>query len=137
MRVLPTRKRQPEVIEPMLEAFTGDRDAEIAHIGEVGQPDLARHRLLTEDDLSLGAVQRPPVPDPSFQRASNAGVDFGMSTKDFLEKGDRPQPGATWSIGTISLSQTAASGSGRRRWRGLRRCDARRDRARTGNRLPG
>ena len=36
VRVLPTRERQPEVIEPMLEALTGDRDAEIAHVGEVG-----------------------------------------------------------------------------------------------------
>jgi hypothetical protein len=32
------------------------------------------------------------VPDPPFQRAPNAGVDLGMSTKDFLEDSDRTQP---------------------------------------------
>src|SRR5215469_17906111 len=36
MRVLPARERQPEVIEPMIEAFTGDDDTEISHVGEVG-----------------------------------------------------------------------------------------------------
>ena len=80
------------MIEPMLEAFTGDRDAEITHVGKVRQPELSRHRLLTEDDLSLGAVHRAPVPDPPFQRAPNAGGDLGTSPKDFLEDGDRPQP---------------------------------------------
>src|SRR5262245_39532090 len=35
MRMLPARESQPEVIEPMLETFTSDRDAEIAHVGEV------------------------------------------------------------------------------------------------------
>ena len=50
------------------------------------------HGPLAEDDLSLGAVQRPPVPDPPFQREPNAGVDLGMSTKDFLEDSDRTQP---------------------------------------------
>src|SRR5262249_26222619 len=58
MRVLPARKRKPEVIEPMIEALTGDHDAEIAHVGKVGQTELPRHRLLTKDDVSLGAVQR-------------------------------------------------------------------------------
>src|SRR5215469_13461040 len=40
MRVLPARKRKPEVIEPMIEALTGDHDAEIAHVGKVGQTEL-------------------------------------------------------------------------------------------------
>jgi hypothetical protein len=53
MRVLPARERQPEVIEPMIEVFTGDHDAEIAHVGKVGQAELSRHRLLAEDDVPI------------------------------------------------------------------------------------
>ena len=42
MRVLPAGERKPEVIEPMIEAFTGDHDAEIAHVGELGQTEPPR-----------------------------------------------------------------------------------------------
>src|ERR1700751_360904 len=34
MGMLEARKRQPEVIEPMIELLTRDRDAERAHVGE-------------------------------------------------------------------------------------------------------
>jgi len=70
--VLPARERQPEVIEPVIEVFTGDHDAEIAHVGEVGQAELSWNRLLAEDDVSLRAVQRPPGPDHLDCRAARA-----------------------------------------------------------------
>jgi hypothetical protein len=35
MGVLPAGERQAEVIEPVIERLAGDRDAEIAHLGEV------------------------------------------------------------------------------------------------------
>src|SRR4051812_29043338 len=38
MSMLPARERQPEVIEPVFERHTGDADAVIAHVGEIGQP---------------------------------------------------------------------------------------------------
>jgi hypothetical protein len=42
MGVLPAGEGQAEVIEPVVERLAGDRHAEIAHVGEVGQPQPAR-----------------------------------------------------------------------------------------------
>src|SRR6266571_1682238 len=56
MGMLEARERQPEVIEPMIEPLTRDRDAERAHVGEVRQADAARRVLLAEDHISVGPV---------------------------------------------------------------------------------
>src|SRR6266481_3158090 len=63
MGVLPARKGQAEVIEPVIQRHTGDADAVIAHVGEIGKPQPARRMLLPEDDVLLGPVQRPPGTD--------------------------------------------------------------------------
>src|SRR5207249_2640364 len=42
MGMLEARECQPEVVEPVVERFTPDRDAEFAHGGEVGQKPI-RH----------------------------------------------------------------------------------------------
>ena len=36
MRMLPARKSQPEVVEPVIQRHTGDADTVIGHIGEIG-----------------------------------------------------------------------------------------------------
>ena len=51
---------QPEVVEPVIQRGPGDGDAEIAHVGEVGQPHPAGLMDLAEDDLLLLAVQGAP-----------------------------------------------------------------------------
>jgi hypothetical protein len=48
------------VVEPVVEGDAGDGDAQIAHVGEVGQPDPAGLVDLAEDDLLLLAVQSAP-----------------------------------------------------------------------------
>src|SRR3954470_3438421 len=77
MGVFPAREGQPKVIEPMIERLTGDADAALAHIGEIGQPEPARRMLLPENDVLFGAVERPPGADASLQSAPYAGVDLG------------------------------------------------------------
>jgi len=47
--------------------------------------------LLPEDDVLLGAVERPPSADAPLQRTPNAGADLGMAPPDLVENGDRPQ----------------------------------------------
>ena len=91
MGVFPAREGQPEVIEPVIERHAGDADAVIAHVGKIGQPEPARRMLLPEDDVLLGAVQRPPGADAPLQRAPDAGADLGMAPPDLVENGDRPQ----------------------------------------------
>ena len=91
MGVLPAREGQAEVIEPVIERHTGDADAVIAHVGEIGKPQPARRMLLPEDDVLLGPVQRPPGTDAPLQRAADAGADLGMAAPDLVENGDRPQ----------------------------------------------
>src|ERR1700737_869380 len=73
MGMLPARKSQAEVIEPVIEWQTGDADAVIAHLGEIGKPQPARRMLLPEDDVLIGPVQRPPGTDASLQRGPASG----------------------------------------------------------------
>src|SRR2546423_5164823 len=91
MGVLPAREGQAEVMEPGFERHTGDADAAIAHVGEIGQPQPARRMLLPEDDVLLGPVQRPPGADATLQRAADTGADLGMAAPDLVENSDRPQ----------------------------------------------
>ena len=60
------RERQPEVIEPVIEQLTRDRDAKPAHVGEVGQAHAPWRVLLAEDHIAVGAVERPPAGNPAF-----------------------------------------------------------------------
>ena len=55
------------------------------------KPEPARRMLLPEDDVLLGAMERPPGADAPLQRATNAGADLGMAPTDLVENGDRPQ----------------------------------------------
>ncbi len=52
MAVFPAREGQAEMIKPMIERHAGDTDREIAHIGEIGQPQPARRMLLPKDNLT-------------------------------------------------------------------------------------
>ena len=55
MGMLEARERQPEVIEPMIEPLTRDRDAERAHVGEVRQADAARRmRSSSPTSIAIG-----------------------------------------------------------------------------------
>jgi hypothetical protein len=47
--------------------------------------------LLSEDDVLLGAVQRPPGTDAPLQRAADTGADLGMAAPDLVENGHRSQ----------------------------------------------
>src|SRR5947207_1621271 len=93
MSMLPAREGQAEVIEPVIQRHTGDADAVIAHVGEIGKPQPARRMLLPKDDVLLGAVQRPPGTDAPLQGAANPGADLRMAAPDLVENGHRAQPG--------------------------------------------
>ena len=79
MGMLETRESQPEVIEPMRQRDAGNRDAERARFGEVGQVKTAGLVLLAEDDILFWADQRPPTPYAPLQRAPDAGADLGVA----------------------------------------------------------
>jgi hypothetical protein len=91
MGVLPTREGEPEVIEPMIQRRAGDADAVLARVGKIRQAEPARRMLLSEDDVLLGAVERPPGADAPLQCAANAGADLRMTPPDLVKDGDRPQ----------------------------------------------
>jgi hypothetical protein len=78
----------------MVQHLAGDADAEIAHVGEIGQPQPARRVLLPEDDVPIDAMQRPPGADAPLQGTPDAGADLGMTAADLIEDGDRPQAGS-------------------------------------------
>src|SRR5712671_7791132 len=99
--MLPPREGQAEVIEPVIQRHTGDADAVIAHVGEIGKPHPARRVLLPEDDVLLGPVQCPPGTDAPLQGAANTDADLGMGTPDLVENGHRPQ--AWWRSSTKAL----------------------------------
>src|ERR1700731_1483790 len=91
MSMFPAREGQAEVIEPVIERHTGDADAVIAHLGEIGQPQLTRRVLLTEDDVPLGPVERPPAADAPLQGTADTDADLGMAASDLVKNGDLPQ----------------------------------------------
>jgi hypothetical protein len=64
MGMLEARERQPEVVEPMIEGLTRDRDAKRPRVGKVRQAHPARRVLLAENHI-------PDVPPDVFARAQN------------------------------------------------------------------
>lgn len=78
MGVFEARPDQPEVKEAMIEPFTGDGDAMVVHVGKVRQPLDAGLVGLSEDDISLRAVDRPPGANPSLQRPADTLIELGM-----------------------------------------------------------
>ena len=69
------------MIEPVIQRYTGDADAVIAHVGEIGKPQPARRMPLPEDDVLLGAVletKRGDTQDLKFARPvrMRGGVQF-------------------------------------------------------------
>jgi hypothetical protein len=64
MSMLPARERQAEVIEPVIQRRSGDADAVIGHISEIGPPQPTRRILLPKKNpVALGPVERPPPTD--------------------------------------------------------------------------
>src|SRR5215472_15412655 len=120
MSVLPAREGQAEVIEPVIQRHTGDADAVIAHVGEIGKPHPARRVLLPEDDVLLGPVQCPPGTDAPLQRAANTDADLGMATPNLVENRYRPQAwGALQQrhdLAVPNLSQRIATAAATRRF---------------------
>jgi len=123
MGVLPAREGQAEVIEPVFERYTGDADAVIAHVGEIGQPLSARWMLLPEDDVLLApfSARQARVRRSSVRRTPVAISGWRRRISSKMATGRRP--GTLLSNGTTSLSQTAANGSRRRRPRGDLFCE--------------
>ena len=124
MGVLPAGEGQAEMVQPVIEWRAGDADAAIAHVGKVGQPEPAWRMLLPEDDVLLGPRSAPArcgcaAPACDGCRRRSRGRRRRISSKMATGR----KPGVLLSNGTTSLSQTAASGSRRRRARGTFFCD--------------
>jgi len=79
MGVLKPGIGEPEVVEAMIERHARDGDPGLAHLGEVGQADLAGLVSLAEDDLLLLAVNRPPGADPALQRAADSSPELRVA----------------------------------------------------------
>src|SRR4029450_551475 len=87
------REGEAEVVEPMLQHDAGDADAELTHLGEVGEAEAAGLMLLPEDHILLRSRQSSPRPHPSFQRAADAWIELGMAPSHLSEYTDGPD---TW-----------------------------------------
>src|SRR5215204_3990803 len=90
MGMLEARECQSKMIEPMIERLTRDRDAEPAHVGEVGQAHSPRRALLAEDHIAAGTVERPPSGDAALQGPAHARGNLGMPATNLLENRHRP-----------------------------------------------
>ncbi len=95
MAMFPAREGQPKMIEPVIERHTSDADAEIAHVGEIRQPQSARRVILAKDDVAVIAVQRPPGADATLKGAADAWADLRVTATDLVKNGDRSQAGST------------------------------------------
>src|SRR5258707_9654814 len=75
----------------MRQRDAGNRDAQRARVGEVGQAKTAGLVLLPEDDVLFWAGQRSPTPYAPLQRAPDAGADLGVAPPNLFEDGNGPQ----------------------------------------------
>jgi hypothetical protein len=91
MGMLKAAEGEAEVVEPVRQRGAGHGDAEVAEVGEVGQPEPPGLVNLAEHHLALGAVQRPPSADAPLQRPPDPGAEIGMPAQQLLEDGHRPQ----------------------------------------------
>src|SRR5882724_13312080 len=91
MSMLEARERQPEVVEPVMERLTRDRDAEPTHVGEVGQAHSPRRVLLAEDHIAVGTVERPPPGDAALQGPAYPRGNLGTPTANLLEDRHRAE----------------------------------------------
>jgi hypothetical protein len=48
--------------------------------------------LLPEDDVLIGAVERPLAADAPLQGAPNTSADLGMAAPHLVKNGNRPEP---------------------------------------------
>ena len=83
--VLKARECQPEMVEPVSERLTRDRDAEPAHVGEVGQAHPCHRVVLPENHIALGTIERPPRHDAAFQCPPHARRKAGLAPTNLLE----------------------------------------------------
>ena len=95
MGMLEARERQPEVVQPVIERLTRNRDAEPGHVGEVGQPHPSRRMLLAEDHIAVGTVERPPSGDAALQCPAHAWADPKMPTANLLKDRHRADAGCS------------------------------------------
>src|SRR5207302_7890656 len=103
-----------------IQRHTGDADAVIAHVGEIGKPQPARRMLLPKDDVLLGPVERPPGTDAPLQGAANTGADLRMAAPDLVENGHWPQAWGAFQqshyLAVPNLSQRIATSAAARRF---------------------
>ena len=92
--MLEAGEREAEVVEPVIERLPGERDAQLARVGEVGQCHAAGLVLLAEDHVLLGTMQRAPRIDATLQRAADVRVQPGMPTAQLVEHADHPDAGS-------------------------------------------
>jgi hypothetical protein len=64
----------------MSERLTGNADAKITHVGEVGQAQPTGYLLLAEDHVLLGAVERLPHAYAPLQCPAHLAIEIGMPT---------------------------------------------------------
>jgi hypothetical protein len=106
------------VIEPVIQRGAGDRNAGIAHVGEIRKAHPAGLVHLPENDLTLRTMNGAPPWDAPLQRAANAVALLGMPPDHLLKNGDGAQTRGSLQHGTTSALKMSPNGSGRRRSRG-------------------
>ena len=94
MGVLEAGIGEPEVIEPMIERRPRDRDADVAHVGEVRQSGPAGLVDLPEDDLLLFPMDGAPCADSPLQGPPDPSPEFGIASEHLFEDGDGSKAGS-------------------------------------------
>ena len=88
--VLEAGAHQPEVVQPVIQRHAQHGDAQVAHLGEVGQAHAPGFVGLAEHHLLFLAMQRAPGPNAAFERPTNARIELRVTPPQLVEYGDRP-----------------------------------------------
>ena len=92
--MLPAREGQHEVVQDVHERCARNRDAQLAHGGEVRQASVARRMVLREEHFLGRSFQRAPLAHVTLQGTQHAvGKALGMIVLQLAQQRDRHQLG--------------------------------------------
>ena len=92
--MLPAREGQHEVVQDVRKRRVGNRDAQLAHGGEVRQATMARRMLLREEHFLGRPFQGAPLADVTLQGAQHAvGEAVGVIVLQLAQQRDGHQLG--------------------------------------------
>ena len=91
--MLEPRIGEAEMVEAVIERPACDRHPEMAHLGEIRQPEAAGFMDLPEHDLLYRPMEGAPSPNPTLQGPAHPVAKLRVASQHLFKHGNRAQAG--------------------------------------------